>query len=230
MRRTALAGVVVALALVAVPLVGTAAAQAPDVQAFCAARADLETAFGAGDAKAIKADLVALKANAPSEVATDATLIADLLAKKGEKAFENKKFGAAFERLNTFVLASCGLPEVDVSGIDYEFVGIPDSIPAGMTAFKFSNDAPKEHHEMIVLRVKPGVTDSAKKIVSLPEKKAFKKVDFVAATDAAPGHFGISITDLTPGHYIVACFHPVGGKKDGTPHWKKGMLAEFDVV
>jgi hypothetical protein len=37
------------------------------------------------------------------------------------------------------------------------------------------------------------------------------------------------ITKLDPGQYIAVCFMPKGGKKNGTPHWKLGMVSEFAV-
>lgn len=230
MRRMILGALLGAAALVAAPFAGSAPAQgAGDLAAFCQTRAGIEAAFGSEDDQQITAALDSLKTNAPPEVAADATVIAAQLAKSVNKAFENKKFLAALERVDTFVLANCGFPEIDVVGIDYEFQAIPATIPAGTTAFKFTNEAPKEDHEMVIFRLKPGETIAAKQLLKLPEKKAEKLVDFVTASEAAPGHFQVGITDLTPGHYIVACFHPVGGTKNGKPHWVKGMLAEFDV-
>jgi len=231
MRRTLLGALLGAAALFAAPFAGSAPAQGTgSVTAFCEARAGIEAAFVSEDEQQIKTSLDALNTNAAPEIATDVTLITKQLAKNPQKAFENKKFLAALERVDTFVLASCGFPEVDVAGIDYEFQGIPATIPAGTTAFKFTNEAPKEHHEMVVFRLKPGKTIAVKKLLALPEKKVEKLVEFATAAEAGPGKFQVSITDLTPGHYIVACFHPIGDKKNGKPHWVKGMLAEFDVA
>ncbi len=231
MRNRIVATFIGAAVLVATPFASSATAQdGADVAAFCQARVDVEAAFLTGDKAAITTSIDALKTTAPSEIATDAGVVADLLAKKGENAFENKKFLAAIERTDAFVLESCGFTQVDVVGIDYEFQGVPATIPAGTTAFKFTNDAPKEHHEIIILRRKPGTTQPVDEILSLPEKKAGKLVDFVTAAFADPGDTQVGITELTPGEYVVACFIPVGGKKHGKPHWVKGMVAEFEVT
>lgn len=231
MRRTFLGALVGAAALFAAPFAASAPAQGTgNVAAFCEARAGTEAAFNSEDEQQIKTGLDALNTNAPPEIATDVTLVTKQLGKNAQKAFDNKRFLAALERVDSFVLASCGFPEVDVAGIDYEFQGIPATIPAGTTAFKFTNEAPKEHHEMVVIRLKPGKTIAAKKLLALPDKKVEKLVEFATAAEAGPGDFSVTITELTPGHYIVACFHPVGDKKNGKPHWVKGMRAEFDVA
>ncbi len=116
-----------------------------------------------------------------------------------------------------------------MAGIDYAFQGIPATIPPGVAAFKFTNQAPKEHHEMVVLREHDRIHLKAKKLLRLPNRKLSKKVDFVGAASADPGQTDVTIAALEPGHYMVVCSQTVGGKKHGKAHWMKGMLAEFDV-
>ena len=230
MKRSVVLATAVMAGVLMAPLASGASAQdTGDLAAFCEARVNVEAGFHRGDEQQITEGLESLKTNAPPEISADATLVADTLAEQGEKAFQNKKFGAAIDRVDQYALTNCGFPEVDVSGIDYEYQGIPPTLAAGTTAFRFTNDAPKEHHEMVVARVKPGVTDSTKKLLGLPEKKVVKKVEVVAAADATPGESQVSIATLEPGHYVVACFFPVNGKKHGKSHWTKGMYTEFDV-
>ena len=113
--------------------------------------------------------------------------------------------------------------------MDYEFDGLPDTVPAGITAFALTNDAPKEEYEIVIFRVNDGVNLSAKKLLSLPEKKVQQKVTFAGAAFAAPGETQTSVADLEPGRYVASCFLPVGGKKKGAPHFTKGMFTEFEV-
>ena len=70
-----------------------------------------------------------------------------------------------------------------------------------------------------------------KEILALPEKKVGDLVDFSnsAFMYAPPGQSGYSPIDLEPGTYMYACFLPVGGKKNGAPHFAKGMYGTFTV-
>lgn len=225
----ALAGAVV-IAMTAGALATAAAAQTEDLTAWCQARVDAEAAFGSGDQDAITAALEAFAAAAPAAVAADTTTVADLLAKKGEKAFASKKFVQAIERVDAYVVENCGYPVVEVSAIDYELDGVPPTVAPGITVFHLTNDAPKEEHEIVIFRVNDGVKTPAKKLLSLPEKKIQKLVQFVGATDASPSSSSASVTNLEPGRYVYGCFVPVGGKKKGAPHFTKGMFGEFEVA
>jgi len=218
-------GVMVAVA----GLASAGSAQTGDLTAWCQARVDTEAAFGVGDEDAIAAGLEALASAAPAEIAEASTTLADGLGEKGEAAFEDEAVVSALVEVDAYVVANCGFNVVEASGIDYEFEGVPDSLPAGTVAINFTNDAPKEDHEIVVFRVNDGVQQSAKKLLLLPEKKAQQKVTFAAAAMAEPGDTQASVTQLEPGRYVYGCFLPVGGKKKGKPHVTKGMFGEFEV-
>jgi uncharacterized cupredoxin-like copper-binding protein len=217
-------------ALLVGPLVESASSQAtPDLAAFCEARSNAETTFISGDPESIEALLTTLETAAPPEVSDDAALVARGLAKKAEDAFKDKKFLAALNRIDVYTILNCGYTRIDVAGVDFAFEGIPATIPAGPTAFVFTNEAKKEQHEMLLLRRNEDVTDPAKRLLALREKKLEKKVDFISAASAGPGATQTSFTDLTPGRYIVTCFIPTRTGKH-RPHWKEGMYAEFEVA
>ncbi len=116
-----------------------------------------------------------------------------------------------------------------MTGVDYEFEGIPKEVPSGVAAFTFTNQAKKEDHEMVILRVNDDVHASAKKLLSMPEKKVQKKATFVGAAEAQPGQSQVTLPDLEAGRYVVACFVSTGGKKHGQPHWMRGMYDTFTV-
>jgi hypothetical protein len=131
---------------------------------------------------------------------------------------------------------SCGYPTADVTGIEYEFQGLPKTAQQGPLAIKFT-DSGAEVHELVVARIK--TKDSVKKILSLPEKEQSKKVEFLNGTsDVAPGQTAYVIADFNkPGRYAVACFVNVGATTldqahagHGTPHAKKGMYGEIKVT
>lgn len=243
MKRSFVFGGVLALALTAGgPWVATAGAQG-DVPTFCQSRSDLSAAIALEDEAAAQAALDALAASAPAEVQAPAATLAALLAKRGPEAFETKKGSKAADAIDEYVVASCGFPVLEVSGIDYEFQSITSPLAAGPFVIEFTNDAPKEHHEMVLFRAKPGVTLSVKKLLALSEKKAATKVDSVGAAFAEPGDTNAIVVFLEPGRYIYACFIDVGttsgdasehgGDEHGgaaKPHWKEGMRGEFEVV
>lgn len=166
------------------------------------------------------------------------------MTKRGPAAFETKKGSKAADAIDEYVVANCGFPVLEVSGIDYEFRGISGPLVAGPYVIEFTNDAPKEHHEMVLLRAKPGVDLSVKKLLALSDKKAATKVDAIGAAFAEPGDTDTLVAFLEPGRYGYACFIEVGTTSDDAgdehggdehgdaakPHWREGMRGEFDVV
>jgi hypothetical protein len=146
--------------------------------------------------------------------------------------------GEAFNADSTFetygellggAVEACEFETVDVTGIDYAFQGVPETISAGTTAFAFTNASESEEHELIILKKADGETLSFEEILALPEEEAMEKAQFVAATFAPPGAEGSTLADLEPGSYAMACFIPVGGAEDGPPHFTEGMFQEFTV-
>jgi uncharacterized cupredoxin-like copper-binding protein len=250
MRRALVAVGLTALgAGLAPPLGGVAVAQA-DVGAFCQARLAVNDALAAGDEPSAEAAFTTLVASAPDEVQESVTTLADLVEKNGAKAFDSKKGQKAIAAIDGFVAESCGFPVFDVAATDYKFDGIPETIEAGPTVFRLTNDAPKEHHELVLFEVAPGVETPVKKLLALPEKKAEGKMTLVGAAHAEPGDTAVLVTTLGAGRYAYACFIPVAEKETtshlrstredegdedeghggGTPHWKKGMFGEFTGI
>jgi hypothetical protein len=69
------------------------------------------------------------------------------------------------------------------------------------------------------------------KLFSLPEKKQSQYFEETGATftQAGPGEVGYAPIKLTSGTYAYACFFPMGGKKNGKPHFVLGMEGSFTV-
>ena len=117
-----------------------------------------------------------------------------------------------------------------MTAADYQFNGLPTTLKAGATVFQLTDSAPLEHHEMVIFRRKPGVTDKATKFLGLSQKQALKKLEPVdSAGETSPGQTSYAITNLTPGQYIATCFLTQGGKKKGKGHYQLGMITEFTV-
>ena len=64
-----------------------------------------------------------------------------------------------------------------------------------------------------------------------PAPQAPPKMSFFAGTGAGPGETARMdlIGNLPAGRYGIVCFLPVANDEAGTPHYKKGMRAEFIV-
>jgi len=242
MRRALGVTMVYALVLVAMAWSAATAGAQAEVSTFCASRSNLAAAEGQQDETAVQVALDALAASAPAEVQQQATTQATLFEKRGPAAFETKKGSKAGDAIDKFVVANCGFPVLEVNGIDYEFDGLSGPVTAGPYVVEFTNDAPKEHHEMVLLRTKPGVTLSVKKLLALSEKDAAEKADVLGAAFAKPDDTDAFVVFLDPGRYVVSCFVDVGttsssehggGDEHGgaaKPHWTKGMRGEFEVV
>jgi hypothetical protein len=248
MRRVVMLASSLLLAAASLTAVATPAAAQGDVQAFCQTRLDANAAFAQEDRAAVRTALEAIQTSAPPEVQQPAASLAELFARRGPAAFETKKGARAANAIDEFVVASCGFPVSDVSAIDYEFQDVPATLVAGPQVLQFTNDAPKEQHEMVLLRVNPDVDLSPRKLLALPEKKLAKRAEVVGAAFAFPGDADTLIASLEPGRYVYACFIEVGTTSGGDdehaadehggdehagaakPHWKQGMYGALEVV
>lgn len=133
---------------------------------------------------------------------------------------------------------------VEVVGTEYEFQGIPATVPVG-TRFTFRAEG-NEAHEMVVFRLSDDEERSVDEIVQLPEAELeamfAEPPAFVLL--ANPNEDGFAVEELgdgtvtEPGRYIAVCFFETGttevpeGPPEGgenPPHAAHGMFAEFTV-
>jgi hypothetical protein len=208
---------------------GQAQTGSGDLAAFCAARIEANSTEGKAEDVTVLTKMVAA---APAAVSAPMAGLLALLKKDGEKAFESKQGAQLLGVLEPYIYDNCPGRQVPITAIDYEYQGIPATMPAGVTKFKLTNAAPKEEHMIAVVKVVPGNENTPlDKIFALPDKQAAKVVDFDNAgfAEAKPGDSGYFPMNLTPGKYIYACFLPEGGKKNGKPHYKLGMEGSFTV-
>lgn len=146
---------------------------------------------------------------------------------------------------------------VGVHAVDYGYQGVPGTLPAGETRLSFTNDSQAESHELTLFRINDGVTESFDQILAEDEAQQnaeqaqqgggqqgggqqppanqtpppAPKMSFFASTGSAPGQAAKMdlIGNLPAGRYGMVCFLPVANDEAGTPHYKKGMKAEFTV-
>jgi hypothetical protein len=247
-------GVLVALTTAAA-VVGIAPAVAqttPEVTAFCDAGLKVDRAlnkvFSARKPSSkVKQEadqaLAQAESVAPPEIAaTVQSVVATIRngiqsGQSPDELFQDEALQQSTGAIDQYRYSSCGYTQVDVTGIEYEFQGVPKTLPAGNVAFKFTDNG-AEIHELDVFRVKG--KDSVKKIVGLSEKEQRKTVEEVGSTFATQGQTSYTIVDLSkPGRYGVVCHLPVGstseqaaeeaGKKHAKSHAQEGMYGEITV-
>jgi len=213
---------------------------------FCGAVVEFNSAVGETeiDGETPEADVIAageslaplfatVTENAPDDLADVANELNDSVQPLTEGDAEAFSQDSTFETYTEFLggaIEACEFDTIDVTGVDYAFEGVPETIEAGTVAFNFTNATEAdEGHEMIVFRRADGVTLGFEELLELGEEESADKIEFRAATFAPPGAEAASLAELTPGAYAMVCFIPVGGAEDGPPHFTQGMLQEFSV-
>ncbi|HVL99744.1 MAG TPA: hypothetical protein VM324_10685 [Egibacteraceae bacterium] len=179
-----------------------------------------------------------LRDSAPQDVQDDvATLEEALDEAEGSGDLEAFFGGAGGQARNAIAIEAadrCGWSSVDVTMVDYEFQGVPETLQAGPVVFSATNEG-EESHEMIVFVKREGVEETWEEILGLEEAEVMERVEFVAATFAPAGEESTAAADLDPGEYVMVCFIPQGtdasGEEagDGPPHFQEGMFADFTV-
>ena len=115
--------------------------------------------------------------------------------------------------------------EVAVAATEFDFGGVPDTLPAGPTTFTFENVG-EEEHEMVLAFIK--TDDSIDDLLKMPEKQVEKKIQIMGRTFAKPGKAGKPLeAELEPGRYGMVCF--VMSKAEKKPHAFLGMVREITV-
>jgi hypothetical protein len=142
---------------------------------------------------------------------------------------------------------------VEVTAVDYEFEGLPETVGAG-TTFSLVNESEGEAHEMVAILLPEDETRSVEDLLALPEEELgeLAAVEPAFVLVAAPGEEGMAVlgdgTLTEPGRYLFACFIPVGADPEeflgaaestgaegppevegGPPHFTEGMFAEVIV-
>lgn len=211
----------------------------PEVDFETATEAEVAAAQQVFAEERLRPLVTELGATGPEEIQGDvATLdrVLDDAAENGElEAFFQGEGGDARNAIAAEAADRCGWESLEVTAVDYDFEGVPETLDAGQTVFSFTNHG-DEGHEMILFRRKDGVEEGWEAILELDEEESMQRVDFVTAAFAPSGEAASAAAELSPGEYAMVCFIPVGtdasGEQvgDGPPHFQEGMLATFEVV
>ena len=103
-------------------------------------------------------------------------------------------------------------PVLEVTGVDFGYVGLPETVSAG-TTIEFTNDSAAELHEFVAIRLPEDEVRSVEELVASPDlAELFPFVSTVIL--APPGADGIvavgEATFSEPGRYAVICAIPTG--------------------
>lgn len=216
------------------PVDGTAAA----CDAWIDAERTITTFFftGQGDVDAINASLDAAIAAAPPDRTQPLTDLKSAVQPQLEdpETDSSDETDQLYADQVGWVGESCDVATLDVSAKEYQYGGIPETLPIGYTVVNFSNVG-NEAHEMFAFRINDDVTDPVDDLLSLPEDEAMAKITPVNAVFAMPGTTEAGSFDLQEaGRYAVVCFIPTGTTADtegtGPPHFTQGMIHEFTVT
>ena len=238
--------------LAAAPAVAGAQTQPPpDVTAFCDAANKADKAVAKiqsggkpkqSDVQAAQTALSQAESTAPPEIASQVQAVVAATQTAAQSGRDPNQVDPNFEQnfnvLQRYRYNACGYTQVDVTGVEYEFLGLPKTVPAGNVAIRFTDNG-TELHELEIVRVKG--KDSAKKIAGLSEKELAKKTESVGGTFATQGQTSYTIADMSkPGRYVALCHLPVGStseeaaakaekKHDHKSHAQQGMYAQITV-
>lgn len=228
---------------------GEAAADGADNDAFCEGFLGIEQAFREAPEdeaeipafveERIEPNLALVDGNEPADIAEEVqtmTAAVEEVTSTGDfAAFEESDFLAASEVVYSALDDACGANVVEFSAVDYDYEGVPDTLPPGVTSFVMTNDsAAGEAHEFSLVKLADSTDLSVEELLDMPEAEAEQHIETFAGgvfapADAASG----TVAELTPGRWAYVCFIPVGstdgGEGSGPPHFVEGMAGEFTV-
>lgn len=222
---------------------GSAEPTSPEAAAFCAAELAAEAAANSEDPALIAPAFEAVVAAAPEEIAS---VVQEVVA-AAESEAQGPAFDVPYAAVLDYMRANCGYAELNITGSEYAFGGLPAEVPAGPTIIAMENIG-EEVHEIAIIRVNADVTLTLDELLALSEEESATMTTFVGIAFAFPGTVGQTVVDLTPGRYVALCFLPenadpemisqMGGPEDtapagnefGPPHFTLGMVHELQAV
>jgi hypothetical protein len=147
-------------------------------------------------------------------------------------ALQSGDFMAADGAVDEYMLGQCGYQQVELTGVNYEYEGLPETLPAEVVAVTFHNEG-DELHEVGFARINDDVAEPVEQVLATPLDQLFTKLDFTGLAIAPPGTADTVFFEFTPGRYGAACFIPQGSKHEtfgtGPPHFTLGMFGEVTV-
>lgn len=146
-------------------------------------------------------------------------------------AFESPEFGAALDEVGSYYFDNCEVTaQIEATGADYAFAGIPEQVEAGVVGIRFTNiSAGGEPHELFLMRRPEGDTRTVDEIAQLDQETVFGEYQPVGVAFANAPDLSMSVLlNLEAGEYVAICNLPTAGD-EADPHARHGMVAELSV-
>lgn len=212
----------------------------PEFAAYCEA----SDALGQGGPPTA-AQIEELIELAPDAISTQAGIVGDALeAADGDveatftdpeaagaigeiEAWESENCGGGEEGEDGDLEAAEGAEVVPVTGVDFAFEGVPDTVASGPVALEFTNEG-ESVHEMALFSLGDKSVDQ---VISDTEA-AFEdgnedSIEDLGYAFTPPGAEPRYVNaELEPGEYVLICFIP---GPEGKPHYELGMQQTFTV-
>lgn len=218
-------------------------AVAPENEEYCAAVEELD----GQDGPPTEDQLLNLKEIRPDSIGEETDMVADaFIAAGGDMGavFSDPAVEEAFTAMEEHDAEVCGFETegegedevateplegaevIPVTGIDFEFEGIPSEVPAGDVSFEFTNEG-EAAHEMVVFKLGEGVDLDG--LLASDEEPSEEDAQDIGFTFAPPGEGGVYLNaeGLDAGTYAVVCFIP---GPEGKAHHELGMKTTFTVA
>lgn len=207
---------------------GSAIAQTANTHEFCHARLRANDAEGTAANVAVMNKAIKI---APPAVLPAITKLRDAYKEAGGDKLFNTPLGLALlSQVDSWVYDNCGA-QVSVTASNYQFAGIPATLPSGITTFKMKNIA-DDLHVIVISKMKPAAQGhDLSGLLAVPTKQRNKYFEDRGQSfaGAGPGAVGYAPIKLTKGTYAYGDPLPEGGRQNGTPYFMLGMKGTFKV-
>jgi hypothetical protein len=136
--------------------------------------------------------------------------------------------------VDQYMLQQCGYESVQVTATDNAYQGLPATLPAGTVGITLS-DQGTDAHQVLLLRINDGVTQSFAEILNLPPEQQGQVAAALGSAEADPGDTSTVFLRLAPGRCGAADFVTQGtttlvAPGSGPPHYSLGLQSEFTVT
>lgn len=212
----------------------TTAAAGGDLASQCEQYTTVSASL-AGDPSVAAPALDALATTPPADIAGPTQTFVDgfKAALEGDPAvFESAEFTDALGEVGDYFFNHCELSaQLEVTGADYAYAGIPERVEAGVVGIRFLNiSATEEPHELFLMRRPDGDTRTVDEITHLDQETIFAEYQPVGVAFAnAPSTSMSVLLNLEAGEYLAICNLPTKGD-ESMPHSHSGMVAALSVA
>src|SRR3954452_14805657 len=174
----------------------------PGASTGSGARSSTGSGAGSSISATVRPSLAASSSSASFGASAGASLSPSTGASAQPSAMPSS--GASF---STSPGASLTGPQITVTAVDYQFTGMPTSVPVG-TTLTLQNSG-TEVHEMVIIMKNPGVTQSWDELLQMSGTDASQYITIQGGAIAAPGTAGdVPLQVTQEGDYVMLCFIP----------------------